>query len=341
MSRFRQNIKRLGRRLDEKYLRPGHLSPLSDTIIIEPTNRCNLRCSCCPNGHSVMPRPHGVMDIATFHKVIEAIDIPYRKVFLHLHGEPTLNPHLPEMASILSSNGKIVHIYSNAIGINPAMAEQMSAMPRVNFMFSVDAVSPEHYAAIRRPASLDAALSSLDVINAAMETNRSPMRISVIAPAEDPGQLEPMCARLFKRYSRLTAINISSRFPWPRLPLTGDIEGHLRSPKRRTCREMSNNPVITWSGEATMCSYDFSGEMIIGSLLETPMSRLINSPRARAIRSLHNSKRLNDVEPCASCLLDRFTPLVADIRRRNFLTASAEDRKKMFMPFINYYRDLS
>lgn len=338
MSRFRQNLKRIGRRLDEKFLRPGHLTQISDTIIIEPTNCCNLRCSCCPNGHGIKPRLRGMMNAGMFNSILESIDIPYKKVFLHLHGEPTLNPDLPAIARKLSDRGKIVNIYSNGVAVTAQMAEAIVSLPRTSFMFSVDAASESHYRSIRCPATLDATLSNLDLMNEVMERHKTPMRISVIAPANNPELLEPMCEMLFKRYSRLTSINISSRFPWPRLPQTGDIEGHLRSAKRRTCREISRNPVITWNGDVTMCSYDFSGEMIIGSLLDRPMSRLINSTRARAIRNLHNHKRLNETEPCANCLLDRFMPLIADIKRRSFLNASAEERSQMFEPFFIYYQ---
>lgn len=338
MSRFRQNLKRIGRRLDEKFLRPGHITQMSDTIIIEPTNCCNLRCSCCPNGHGIQPRPRGMMNAGQFGSILDAIDIPYKKVFLHLHGEPTLNPALPAMTRMLSDRGKIVNIYSNGVAVTAKMAEEIVSVPHTSFMFSVDAASESHYESIRCPATLDATLDNLDILNDVMDRHRTPMRISVIAPASNPELLEPMCEMLFRRYTRLTAINISSRFPWPRLPHTGDIEGHLRSAKRRTCREISRNPVITWNGDVTMCSYDFSGEMKIGSLLESPMSRLINSPRARAIRNLHNHKRLNDIEPCAHCLLDRFMPLITDIKRRSFLNASAAERKRMFEPFFIYYQ---
>ncbi len=139
MSRFRQNLKRIGRRLDEKFLRPGYLTQISDTIIIEPTNCCNLRCSCCPNGHGIKPRLRGMMNAGMFDSILESIDIPYKKVFLHLHGEPTLNPDLPAIARKLSDRGKIVNIYSNGVAVTAQMAEAIVSLPRTSFMFSVDA----------------------------------------------------------------------------------------------------------------------------------------------------------------------------------------------------------
>ena len=41
------------------------------TIMIEPTNLCNLQCPLCPTGARTLKRPLGQMEIDTFKKIVD------------------------------------------------------------------------------------------------------------------------------------------------------------------------------------------------------------------------------------------------------------------------------
>ena len=52
------------------------------TIIVESTNICTLKCSCCPNG--IAPRnhrSHGIMTKETFDIFLENLDVPVKSCY--------------------------------------------------------------------------------------------------------------------------------------------------------------------------------------------------------------------------------------------------------------------
>ena len=64
----------------------GYRKHFSQSLIIEPTNRCSLKCSCCPNGVAEgQCRQRGVMSRQTFDLVMAHLDVPVKKCSCKQH----------------------------------------------------------------------------------------------------------------------------------------------------------------------------------------------------------------------------------------------------------------
>ena len=78
-------------------------------IYIEITNVCNLNCSFCLNNK----REKKFMSVSDFSHIIKEIK-PYTDyVYLHVKGEPLLNPNLDLFLDICDSNKIKVNIFDN------------------------------------------------------------------------------------------------------------------------------------------------------------------------------------------------------------------------------------
>jgi MoaA/NifB/PqqE/SkfB family radical SAM enzyme len=129
-------------------------------VYVEITTRCNLTCrTCVRNGWD---EPLGQMPLALFRSLIEQLRAsiqlhesgePLTLVFAG-YGEPTVHPDLLEMLRLSKDLGARVEMVTNGTRVDTAMARRLIDLGADRVWFSVDAVTPERYAAIRRGGQL-------------------------------------------------------------------------------------------------------------------------------------------------------------------------------------------
>ncbi len=339
--RFRQRMQRNWKKLLMRYLQPGKLRVLPDTLTIELTNRCSLACSCCPNGcdreHS---RPQHTLTLDDFQQLLGHIDIPFKKVFLHLHGEPFLAKDLPRIVQLLVQRGvEAFSIFSNAYHIDLSLLEELLAMadrPQLNIAFSAELYDAVTYESIRRPGKFADVWQSLEQIDAVMERYQCDYSVNAIINAEAIDTLKDSVPGVFARLHRMSSLHLSSAFPWPHLPGTGDVAGHLRR-RRRICNQIWELPTILSSGEVTMCCSDYRGECIVGSLRDHTFSELMNNREARRFRRNIVLRKAECNAICRDCLIDRHISFSRVVRRRFVEQAKPEVLEKYFAGFNKYF----
>ncbi len=341
MSKLRHRLTFALTKLRMRYLRPGRLTTLPTVLTLELSSRCSLACSCCPNGKpGKRTRRRVDMSKADFDKMLANIDLPVRNVFLHLHGEPFLNENISEIAEALASRGiEEFNIFSNAYRIDVNRLSRLLTVlrsKRVNICFSAELYDRAVYERLRCPGRYDVLWESLDAIDRVMAEQDCEYSINAIVDAESIGKLKERVPAIFERLSQLKDIHFSGAFPWPHLPETGDIAGHLRS-RRTICSQIWQMPVVYASGEVGMCSSDYDGESVIGSLLDSKMSELVNNKAARRFRRNIAMRRHECNLPCRDCLIDRHESFSRVVRRRFAVSASADALEKYFNSFKKYF----
>ena len=68
-----------------------------EKFAIETVLGCNLRCVECAVGSELVQRKHGVMSYERYLAVMEKISAHASYIYLHLWGEPMLNPDIYAM----------------------------------------------------------------------------------------------------------------------------------------------------------------------------------------------------------------------------------------------------
>jgi radical SAM protein with 4Fe4S-binding SPASM domain len=301
--------------LIDGFIRQGYQKKTPSTIIIEPTNVCNLKCSCCPQGNMENDiRKQGFMSRKTFSQILCNIDFPIKEIYLYLHGEPFLNKELDFFASQIDKLKKVTTIiYSNGYNIDIELLKKVLTYKKIRFSFSMDIFNKEKYEQIRRPARYENAVESLSAIDKIFAEYNRKYELTLIA--DDDMDEQDFSNQLFARYKQLKKISFSSKFPWPEHFYTGNLEGKI-SKKRKSCRQISSGVSVFWTGEVSICSYDFSGKLIIGNLTDTRLSEIYNSEQARKIRKRYFLHQWNKIPLCKNCLLPRFTSKTTSFNRR-------------------------
>lgn len=339
--KFKRKLKSEWIKFRARHIDRGALHRLSDTVVLELTNRCTLTCSCCPNGKDASGcRPRHTMTTDEFETLWSNMDVPVRSVFLHLHGEPFLNKDLPEIARRLQERGvRKFTIFSNGYGIDTGVLEsllRLTGKGEWSIAFSGEMYSKGAYEEIRTPGGYERILSNMKVIDGLMSRYGMGYAINAIIDSATIGEARANVRKLFGELTQLTEIKFSSRFPWPHLPETGDLAGHLVS-RRPICSQVWDMPVIMSDGRVSLCSSDYRGECVVGSLHDHRYSELMNNGQSRAFR-LNLLNRHPEKNPlCADCLIDRYQGFMRGMRRKFAMTASEEHLDRYFDSFKRYF----
>ena len=292
-----------------------------ESVYIEITDSCNLRCSFCPCGtrsqsgdtsgslRNFMPTP-------LFEKCIAgAQEIGAKNVFFHVLGEPTLHPgfvhYLKKLEQTplkltLTTNGTTIERTGRSILASPAVRQ-------VNF-------STHAYAELPREAAERYLQNVLDFCQLTA-VERPDLYINLrlwnVGAAEATPWNRYMLGRIRETFgvdvtpgqfcSRHKSFNISgriylhedTRFEWPGL----DERRETRDERRfvqGTCRALDTHMAILHDGRVAACCLDYSGQITLGDIQETSLAEIIEAPLARKLHEGFAQKELRH-PLCSAC----------------------------------------
>ena len=337
MRGFKNFYHRWKRHLIDGILLRGRRARFEDQLIIETTNRCSLGCSCCPNGNGVPLRKRGVMSRDTFEKVLANIDMPVKNCFLHLCGEPFLNPDLPYFCQKLIERKIYPIIFSNGYGIDLELLDKVLDVKGVKIGFSMELYSSYVYESIRRPGLHSKALQSIEAISQHFAKAKRKFSLNMILkPGITSEEVAGIARRMFDDFPQLSSITFSGEWPWPGLPETGNIAGHLsRDP--HLCHRIKGLPVILWDGRVSFCDLDYDGSAVIGNITEDPLSKIANNPAARAIRRDLLSHNYQKRPLCGRCVLPRYSSFTLTVNPGMLKKMGSEAESGYFKVIDDYF----
>jgi MoaA/NifB/PqqE/SkfB family radical SAM enzyme len=125
----------------------GEHAAAPEELYLEVTNRCNLRCTTCPQYFGMEERFHTL----TWERFIEITDqfSRLRRVVLHGIGEPLLNPHLGRMVRHLKARGAYVLFNTNGLLLRGKKARDLAESGLDELRVSIDGGTPQTYQAVR------------------------------------------------------------------------------------------------------------------------------------------------------------------------------------------------
>ncbi|WP_295858147.1 radical SAM/SPASM domain-containing protein [uncultured Fibrobacter sp.] len=310
-----------------------------ESVYIEITDSCNLRCGFCPCGtrsqnSDTSESQRNFMPTPLFEKCIAgAQEIGAKNVFFHVLGEPTLHPgfvhYLKKLEQTmlkltLTTNGTTIERTGRSILASPAVRQ-------VNF-------STHAYAELPREAAERYLQNVLDFCQLAA-VERPDLYINLrlwnVGAAEATPWNRYMLGRIRETFgvdvtpghfcSRHKSFNISgriylhedTRFEWPgsnkvtsasSVTLeTRDESGSARSvtgiPVLGTCRALDTHVAILHDGRVVACCLDYSGQITLGNIQETSLADILEAPLARELREgfAQNELRHPLCRACSYC----------------------------------------
>lgn len=310
---LQQKLRKVERRFVRAYLRWGRQKKIPSAVNVEPTNICNLTCPICPHGATrlgVIPpfkRKRGYLTLETFDKILEGCPPHIRTMALYLHGEPFLNPHLPEMAKKAKENNILATIFTNGLLLKPDQIEQILQAQPQSITVSMDIISPKSYLLHKGVNLFHKACEQLLMIASVFARNkgRTKLFLRTIYGGEGSEDILAFLDRWFS-VKGLHAIQVTHAFPWPRRSDANLVGSRLIANKDAECPQTWNALNICWNGTVTPCSFDYEAEYPIGNIHDAPLDKIINSRAARHFRRMHILGKRESIPLCSNCVLPRY-----------------------------------
>ncbi len=280
--------------------RPTHMQ-------IEPTNRCNLRCSLCPVTTG-MDRPSGFMDFGLYKRLIDEAGEDLFLILLWDWGEPFIHPDIYDM--IAYARGKGIKLVSSTNGHLFAREEHAEKVVRSgldSLIFAMDGISQETYEKFRQGGKLETVLQGIRNVVAQKKAlgSRTPLINLRFIPMRhnehEMGSLRDLARCLgvdALTFKTLNPVNPAETDPKkdsdnPYLPCESRYQrfkyasdgfaARLRVDKN-PCKHLWNMPVIHWNGVICSCPYDPKEEYPLGDLNTQSLAEIWDGEPYRRMR---------------------------------------------------------
>ena len=316
------NAKRSLLRGFEKTL--GNASPSSilamypvRSIVIEPTNICNLSCPLCPTPLS--KRKKGVMSLFDFWKITENLPSSIQTVDLYFSGEPLINNDLIDMIKFLASKNISSSVSTNGSLISNKI-EQILDSGLSKLIIGVDAASEDTYKKYRIGGNF-----SILIDNKKRRNIEYPLIVFQYIIMKHTEKEVKMAVSLAKDLNvdaisfisvslgthrtneeerkKLASKYLPENLAYSRYYLDGS--GELKSKWQHNYCPAWKSPVILWNGDMTTCCFDHDGLEVYGNILRKNFNEIWKSrEHSQKVKSIL-FRKMKICRTCGLCTGDQ------------------------------------
>ena len=293
---------------------------------VETVLGCNLSCPECAVGGKHVNRKYGYLKYDQFVHIADKIRGYCEYLYLHLWGEPMLNPDIFKMIEYANEFTR-TNISTNANTLTRETAMRL-ACSGADIIVSIDGMTQGCYARYRQGGDVARALETLAWLAEYGGYNSSPGTFSqFVARIQDKLGLGAVKANIqpqyvvfehnesemkaFKEYCH--SLGLAAKFKSPYLrkgsPLKNsslaefrrDIQSapEIRKKAMRACTDIDNVFTILLDGRVVACCYDHNGITSFGNIFEQSVEEILASSSRKDF-----ARALSDGRPPAFCLAE-------------------------------------
>jgi organic radical activating enzyme len=138
-------------------------------LIVEPTGKCNLKCSFCDMHNDSLDTESQKFDMSneTFEMLIDGLKkLPYKlkSIQLHGYGEPLLHKNIVHMAATLKMYCESLRVITNGTPLTLKMHTQLEAAGVDEIHISLDVADRENYLRIKKVDLYDKVMRNINAL---------------------------------------------------------------------------------------------------------------------------------------------------------------------------------
>ncbi len=286
------------------------------SIMIEPTNHCNYRCTFCPTGDKELldkvQRPKGYMSLNFFQKIIQDIldlknltNQKIKSILLYKDGEPLLHKEIHKMVAYIKENkaADFVAITSNASLLTPQISENLVNSGLDDLRISITAADNKSYKDISKTDyNLDEITEKVEDLFKIRQLNKSNLRITV--KIVDTGMSKEERENFKRRFEKISdRIQISSIMGWSDSGQKDWRLGIKREIKKAplVCEDPFAKLAINFNGTASVCCVDWSHNTVVGDLNKESFKEIWQGEKLKKFRIIHLEGKRAQIQACKNC----------------------------------------
>lgn len=264
-------------------------------IMIQTTSYCNADCIICPYGGLVKKQPQGLMDLNTYHKIInEASNYDVKRILLYLMNEPLMDKDIVSKINYAKEKNPkaIVHIVSNGSLLNKRLSRNLINSKLDYIEFSVLANSQESYRKIMH-LDFDKTINNiLNFIKLARMKNKGKYYINIDI-TRTPNLLSDKEKSEIISFWKGAGIKNINYFNMP-TNRAGNVSflPKVKHDFINGCNSIWANEMIhiLYNGDVILCCMDWRREVVLGNVKKDNLYNIWNAKRYDRIRMMRNGK---------------------------------------------------
>lgn len=304
------------------------------SVLIDPSNICNFRCTFCPTGYPGLikkaGRPKGMMNFSLFTKIIDEMqgfDQKMEKINLYKDGEPFLNKNLDKMISYAKRKNiaKNISTTSNGSLMDKTRAIEVIEAGLDIIKISVENVSDEGYKRTTRTITkYDTIRKNVEFLFNEKEKRGAGLKIFAKINDVDLSDFEK--ERFIKDFSPISdSINVTPLNGWnnsygydftlglgPSINTTAYANTPLKK-DRKICPDIFYSMSVNFNGLVSTCCVDWSLGLVIGDASKENIVDVWRGEKLQKLRMLHLEGKRDKIRICSNCQVIQSAPIESDI----------------------------
>ena len=272
--------------------------------VVEPTNRCTLSCTMCPNS-LIKENLRGNITIEKFELILKTISPYAEHVMLYFMGETLQHPQFEKLIAVAKKliKGKLSIstncIFLNSKNINTILKEKLDLV-----ICCIDHWKEEEYSKIRIGGNFQKAVENTEELLNKRGDRKKPI---VIVKSLDFGMSSRDKKRFLDHWGECRAVPIIGWVDtwagqFPELLTKASLSQPYAKIERVQCADLWFKMVINWMGEVVLCCHNYDYSIKLGEIDSTEsLSNVWQSEQIVSIRENHISKKFNCNEICKKC----------------------------------------
>jgi sulfatase maturation enzyme AslB (radical SAM superfamily) len=296
-------------------------------FFVEPTNRCNLRCSMCPSNRE-MTRRRGDIDPALFERIVdEIVQHSGERAVLNLWGwgEPTLHNDFAGLVKTAAVRGLVVNVSTNLeLTSTVEAAETLCKTGATALIVGLDGITASSHNQYRQGGNVSRVMKNIEQLISVRTRLGLELPYVVVTSLltmqalSEWDDLVIFCRRVGvdailakhpnlwrgakteRRINSLYEKFMSGSSSKGRYILDSQT-GQLTS-AGGPCPFSDNNGVVLWNGDVTTCCFDYDGVVAVGNVDNAGgLFKILNSSLWQSVSKEMSEKALSICATCDSC----------------------------------------
>lgn len=288
------------------------------TLMIEPTNICNLKCPLCPTGAGLIKRAKGFLAFNNFKKVIDEVGDFIFHLRLWNWGEPLLNKEIFKMISYAKRKKIFVNLSTNSSFLTKDISRQLINSGLDELIISLDGASEETYEKYRKGGNFEDIINSLKFLiseKKRLDKKFPYIKLQFIIMKHNEHEIEKIKylskklkvdELVFKTVGIMDYFSkedIKKYLPQNKKYSRYSLAGDNVSTKTRInnqCDFLWNEFVINWDGTVIPCCFDMNNKYVLGDIFNQTVKEIWVSKKYVGFRKII-LKNKKDIDLCKDC----------------------------------------
>ena len=274
------------------------------TVLIDNTNACNLRCSMCDHQNMKKYRKVQTMDLTLYHKIIDeiAIENPGARVWQIFFGDPFLCQDMAARIRYAKERGLTdVVLNTNGQLMTRKRARAVIEAGLDSMYVGIDAVQAETYKQIRVGGDFETAVANvLTYRDLLKELGREDQKLFVQFVVSDINEDQVELFKIFWKEHGVS-VKIRPKVSWAGLVDANNLQANA-SVDRKPCYWLMRTINICADGRVALCSVDVHCRAPCGDAHAKSIKELWQNDLLKTYRLMHLEGRYHELpDMCRNC----------------------------------------